>query len=102
MQRTTYVAGDEDKTITNMTPQEYYQTPSQDVFDDIKENATKIWQTYDNQFGYVDEKLERISVENVSDNAWYIVAMFDGQNQAKLLEMVKPETAEQIKRARGY
>lgn len=85
-----------------MTPQEYYVAPSQEVFDDIKANAEKIWRTYDDAFGYVTEKLERINVENVGDNAWYIVAMFDGENQAKLLNMVKPETAELIRRARGY
>jgi hypothetical protein len=85
-----------------MTIEEYYQTPPQEVFDDIKENAKKIWESYENDRGYRDEKLSRIDIENVSDNAWYIVAMFDSSNQNKLLTMVKPETAEQIRRARGY
>lgn len=86
-----------------MTPQEYYTAPPQEVFDDIKENATKIWQTHDNTYGYVDEKVGCIKdLENIKDNAWYIVAMFDSNNQQKLLSMVKPETAEMIRRARGY
>ena len=72
------------------------------MFDDIEENAQKIWRTYDNLHGYATEKLNRIDINNVSDNAWYIVAMFDAQNQAKLLSMVKPETAEMIRQARGY
>lgn len=85
-----------------MTPEEYYTAPPQHIFDDIQANASLIWQTYDNQFGYVDEKLERIDVKNVSDNAWYIVAMFDLPNQNKLLDMVQPETADMIRQARGY
>jgi hypothetical protein len=74
---------------------DYYKAPSQEVFDDIKINAIKIWKTYDNTYGYVDEKLNRIKdMKNISDNAWTIVAMFDGDNQMKLLTMVKKETAE--------
>lgn len=68
---------------------DYYEAPTQEIFDDIKKNAIKIWQTYD------DEKVGRIKdIKNVSDNAWYIVAMFDYSNQAKLINMVKKETKE--------
>lgn len=35
---------------------DYYKTPPQEIFEDIKENAIKIWQTYDNTYGYQDEK----------------------------------------------
>lgn len=72
---------------------DYYSAPPQEVFEDIKKCATDIWNTYSDQFGYRSEKLDRIKdLENVSDNAWYIVAMFDGSNQAKLFMRVKPET----------
>ena len=82
---------------------DYYKAPSDEIFDDIKQNAIKIWQTYDNTYGYVDEKLNRIKdIQNINDNTWYIVAMFDPNNQVKLLSMVKPETAEMIIKARGY
>ena len=77
----------------SLSQEEYYTAPSQEVFDDIKENAIKIWQTYDDTYGYATEKTDRIKdIQNISDNAWYIVAMFDWQNQKKFLEMVKPET----------
>lgn len=77
-----------------MTPEEYSTAPSQEIFDDIKANAIKIWQTYDNRFGYVDEKLGMIEdVKNFRDNAAFIVAMFDGTNQRKLLGMVKPDAS---------
>jgi ribosome maturation protein Sdo1 len=75
----------------------YYKAPSQKIFEDIKKNAVKIWQTYDNKFGYVDEKVNRIKdLKNISDNAWTIVAMFDGYNQQRLLEMVEPKTRKAI------
>lgn len=84
-----------------MTQKEYYTAPSQEVFEDIKENAIKIWETYDDTYGYRTEKLDRIKdITNIRDNAWYIVAMFDWINQGKLISMVKPETAEMIKRAK--
>lgn len=83
-----------------MKSEQYYITPPQKVFDEIKENAIKIWQTYDNQFGYVDEKVNRIKdikdIKNFKDNAWYIVAMFDSNNQMKLVSMVSEETADMI------
>jgi hypothetical protein len=84
-----------------MTSEEYYTAPPQRVFDDIKINAQKIWQTYQHP-DYVAEKMARTELENVSDNAWYLVAMFDLPNQNKLLNMVQPETASYIRRARGY
>ena len=91
-----------DETITPMTTEEYYITPAEHIFQDIKRNAKKIWSTYDDSCGYATEKLERIDIENIADNAWYIVAMFDQPNQNKLLDMVEPETAREIRRARGY
>lgn len=86
-----------------MKQEDYYKAPLQEVFDDIKENAIKIWQTYDDTHGYASEKINKIkSLENVQDNAWFIVAMFDTNNQSKLLRMVKTETAETIIDTRGY
>lgn len=80
----------------------YYEAPPQRVFDDIKLNAERIWRSYDDTYGYASEKLKRIDIENISDNAWYIVGMFDSENQERLLSMVEPETATMIRLARGY
>lgn len=82
---------------------DYYNTPPQEIFDDIKDNAMKIWNTYDDEFGYRSEKINRIKdIGNIKDNAWYVVAMFDQSNQAKLMSMVQPKTAEMIIKARGH
>lgn len=79
---------------------DYYKAPPQKVFDDIKENAIKIWLTYDNTHSYGDEKVGRIkNMRNIRDNAWFIVAMFDSLNQAKLIMAVKQKTSKMIMNA---
>lgn len=84
-----------------MTTEEYYTAPSQQVFDEIKQAAISIWNGYESP--YREEKIDRIcDLENIKDNAWYMVAMFDALNQAILLELVSDETAGMIRRARGY
>ncbi len=73
---------------------DYYKTPPQEVFEDIKENAIKIWNTYGREGGYRDAKINRIKdIQNINDNAWYIVALFDEFNQDKLVTMLNPESA---------
>lgn len=77
-----------------------YQAPSDEVFNDIKKNAIKIWQTYDNTYGYVDEKVNRIKdLKNIKDNYWTMVGMFDTFNQRKLIDAVKPESKALILKA---
>jgi|ERR1039458_5482256 hypothetical protein len=73
----------------------YRTTPTQEIFDDIKGASIRIWQTYDDTYGYATEKIDRInSIENYSDNYMAIVGMFDNNNQSILCRIVKPETLE--------
>lgn len=82
---------------------DYYKAPPQKVFDEIKENSIKIWETYDDDFWYDTKSIKKIKdLENIRDNAWYIVAMFDRYNQEKLLNLVSPETADLIRKAIEY
>ncbi len=75
----------------------YYEAPDQDVFEDIKANAILIWQTYDDTYGYATEKINRIKdITNISDNVWYIVAMFDQSNQKRLINLVNEKTREKL------
>lgn len=77
----------------DMTTEEYYTAPPDDVFNEIKEAAIKIWSSYDDTYGYATEKIGRIKdIENVKDNAWYMVAMFDQPNQCKLVSLVSDKT----------
>lgn len=80
-----------------MTPEQYYKAPPQNIFDEIKENAIKIWRGYDDTYGYATEKIGRIKdLKNVQDNAWFMVSMFDSHNRIKLLSMVSDETREMV------
>lgn len=75
----------------------YYDTPPQEIFDDIKRCAISIWKTYDDEFGYATEKVSRVEpIENNQDNWLYIVAMFDIHNQAKLISLVQEETRQYL------
>lgn len=71
----------------------YYEAPSDSVFEELKAKAKEIWDTYDDTYGYASEKKKYIDeLKNIQDNAWTIVGMFDIHNQAKLYEAVNEET----------
>ena len=69
----------------------YYIAPSDKLFDEMKFRAISIWRKCNNEGGYVDDKLKRIDIENVSDNFMYILAMFDKTNQRTLLSQASKE-----------
>ena len=74
------------------------ETPTQEIFDEMKSIATDIWNTYDNQFGYVTEKLKQInSFDNIQDNAMVFYRMFDTQNQITFFYKASPEVKIYIK-----
>jgi len=80
-----------------MSQDNYYIPMTDEAFEDIKQNAIRLWETYDNEFGYVDDKVARIKdIENIGDNAMYIIAMFDNFNIIKLFRMLKTETQRQL------
>lgn len=67
-------------------------TVTDQVFDELKTAALDIWGTYDNTYGYADEKINYLnSFGNVSDNFGTIIGMFDVQNQRKLYDAVGDE-----------
>ena len=83
-----------------MNKKEYYTAPSDEVFEDIKQAAMKLWVLVDTDhdaYGYATDKINRIKdIKNVSDNAWYMVAMFDDHNQVKLHDMLGVEAQAKI------
>ena len=71
------------------------EAPSQEIFDDIKEKAMSIWRTYDDTYWYATSKIDAIKdIENIRDNAEYIVAMFDWLNQLKLSKILNADSRE--------
>lgn len=76
----------------------YDDAPSDEVFNNIKENAIKIWQGYDDTYGYATEKIDYVrSITNVRDNWGTIVGMFDLSNQHKLLATLSEEAQNKLK-----
>jgi hypothetical protein len=57
-------------------------TPSQEIYNEMKSTSPSIWSSYDNTYGYVTEKLNYInSIKNIQDNAMVFYRMFDDNNQ---------------------
>jgi len=76
----------------------YYTAPSEDQFNELKQKAIEVWNNYDNEFGYVDEKVNMIKdIKNVRDNFMYIVAMFDSNNQRILAGKLSDETRQAVR-----
>ena len=76
-----------------------YEAPTEEVFQEMKEAARKVWKTYDNEYGYVDEKLERVdNLTNIQDNAMVLYRMFDHINQSKMVAELSNASIEYIKR----
>jgi len=72
-------------------------TPSQEIYNEMKSLATQIWSTYDNQYGYVTEKLNYINrIDNIQDNAMVFYRMFDNNNQETFRANASNEVLEYI------
>lgn len=81
-----------------MNQSKYYTPMSEKSFQAIKQESIKIWSTYDDTYNYATEKINRIKdLENIQDNAMYIIAMFDMSNISKLLSQLDEETLEELK-----
>lgn len=75
----------------------YYDAPSDEIFNEIKQAAIEIWQTYDDTYGYATEKLNYVdSITNIKDNWGTLVGMFDHDNQMKLLAKLSPEARQKV------
>jgi hypothetical protein len=73
-------------------------TPSTEIFNEMKQAAIGVWKTFDDQFNYVSLKLERVkSIENVQDNAMVFYRMFDGGNQRLMREALSGKALKYIK-----
>lgn len=75
----------------------YYDAPSQEVFDEIKAAAIKIWRGYDDTYGYATEKIDYIeSITNIKDNWGTIVGMFDQDNQLTLFLALSEKAQQKV------
>lgn len=75
----------------------YYQPPSQEIFDEVKEKAIEVWDTYYRK-PYSEEKINRIEeLDNFGDNFMFIVQMFDMHNQYHLSVRIGERANEEIR-----
>ena len=72
-------------------------TPSQEIYNEMKSIATSIWSSYDNTYGYVTDKLNYInSIDNIQDNAMVFYRMFDNSNQETFITKASNEVINYI------
>jgi uncharacterized iron-regulated protein len=73
-------------------------TPSEEIFNEMINIATIIWKQYDDEFGYVTEKLNIINnLENYEDNVMVAYRMFDHINQSEFRARASKDVLEYIK-----
>jgi hypothetical protein len=74
------------------------ETPSKQIFDEMKAAAIAVWsENYSDEFGYVTEKTDRInSLNNIQDNAMVFFRMFDWTNQSKMIDKLGSEAINYI------
>jgi cystathionine beta-lyase family protein involved in aluminum resistance len=73
-------------------------TPSQEIYNEMKSIAIQVWSSYDNTYGYVTEKINYInSIKNIQDNAMVFYRMFDNSNQETFRSNASNEVLEYIK-----
>jgi hypothetical protein len=71
----------------------YYKPPKQEYFDDLKSSCIRYWKTFDNDFGYTDEKIKTLeSLENVGGNFMTMVKMIHPLAWEVIAELVTLET----------
>jgi len=81
-----------------MNSEKYFEPLSDKAFSEVKEKAIELWSTYDDEFGYATEKIERVkSIDNVRDNYSVILAMFDPVNQFKHWTTLSEKTMDEIR-----
>lgn len=77
----------------------YYEAPSDEVFQNMKDSALKVWEKYKDEPGaYYQEKVSYVNrIENLADNFMVLFAMFDIHNQTECVSYLSPEAKQALK-----
>ena len=67
----------------------YYIAPVDSIFGEVRSEAIKIWNQYDNHEAHIEHLKE---MQNIKDNMMYILAEFDEENQEILFNRMSDET----------
>lgn len=69
-----------------------------EIFNDVKNKIINVWNTYDNQFGYVDEKIETInSLPQEWDSVILMFRMFHVLVRNEIIKTLNEETTTSLK-----
>ena len=69
-----------------------------EIFNDVKNKIINVWNTYDNQFGYVDEKIETInSLPQEWDSVIRMFRMFHVLLRDEIIKTLNEETTTSLK-----
>ena len=81
------------------SPRLYYTAPTDEAFADMKAACLEVWGQYkDSAGGYMDEKVARIKdITNVQDNFMFMLAMFDEDNQRKVIKLLQDHTCAAVR-----
>ena len=69
-----------------------------EIFNEVRSLVTRLWNKYDNQFGYVDEKMETVnSLTKEWTSVIQMIRMFHMLIQRKIYETLSQDANESIK-----
>lgn len=81
----------------NMEAKLYYTAPTDEAFNEMKAASIQVWQGYENE-NYRNEKIGAIEkIQNVGDNFMYMFAMFDQDNQRKVVSQLSSATKDELR-----
>ncbi len=75
-----------------------YLPPRQIVFNEIKKACIDMWKTFDNTYGYVDEKLAMANqIHNIGADVMFLLNMFHPTLRELIISTLSPEAKDYIK-----
>ena len=76
----------------------YYQEPSDEIFNEVKEKILQIWKTKDFEESYRIEKTSHVEkITNIRDNMMHLVAMFSPDGMIQLNRILSDEARTAIR-----
>jgi len=75
-----------------------FKPPKQIIFNEIKGACIDMWNTFDNTWGYVDDRLFMVEqIHNTGGDVMFLLNMFDPPLRAYVISTLSPEARDYIK-----
>lgn len=83
-----------------MSEELYYQTPPDEIFNEIKSACITQWNLIGRHKSYLDEKLSRVNrMQNISDNYATMIAMFHTRHRQAVYSKLDDKCLEYLYKA---